>query len=295
MKMATPSIFSLLNPLRFNALHYNSITHAWIHIFGDNFHFGYFSSPNTSLDEATDALIDKMAVFGELSEKAKVLDVGCGIGAPAFYLHRKFGCDVTGISTSDIGVHNAEEESKKRGYRDSVRFRVANGLDNGFADNTFDVVWVMESSHLMKDKRKLLAECHRVLKPGGVMLLCDIMWRRPYTIADRFGYLLRLKSDFIVGAFDHIRSFGLVHMETFDTYINTARQIGFDDVKLIDISEQAVPTFERWKANIAANEARILQTLTARQMKGFMQAADFSKDIFERKIGGYGILKALKR
>lgn len=293
--MRTTTIFSLFNPLRFNASHYNSITDAWKYIFGDNFHFGYFSAPEISLDEATDALIEKMAALGEISEGTKVLDVGCGIGAPAFYLHRKFGCDVTGISTSDIGVHNAEEESKTRGYREKVRFRVANGLDNGFPDNAFDVVWVMESSHLMKDKKKLLAECHRVLKPGGVILLCDIMWQRPYTFADRIGYLLRMKFGFIASSLDYVRSFGMVHMETFEKYQDIAREVGFSKVMLIDISEEAIPTFERWKANIAAKESSILQTLTASQMNGFMLAADLSKDTFERKISGYGILKALKQ
>jgi 27-O-demethylrifamycin SV methyltransferase len=290
--MSTTSVFSLFNPLRFNASHYNSITDAWKHIFGDNFHFGYFTSPSIALDEATDALIDKMAALGELSEQSKVLDVGCGIGNPAFYLHRKFGCDVTGISTSEVGIHDAEEGSKKRGYQEKVRFRVANGLENGFADRTFDVVWVMESSHLMKDKKKLFAECRRVLKPGGVMLLCDIMMRRPFTLTDRLGYLQRMKLDYITGTFDNVKSFGWIRMETFETYKNTAREADFDNVTLIDISEEAIPTFDRWKANIIAKEASIRTTLTARQINSFMQAANLSKDFFQRKIGGYAILKA---
>lgn len=290
--MSAMSIFSLFNPLRFNASHYNSITDAWKHIFGDNFHFGYFTSPSISLNEATDALIDKMAALGDLSERTKVLDVGCGIGTPAFYLHRKFGCDVTGISTSDVGIRDAEAECSKRGYQDKVRFRVANGLDNGFADRVFDVVWVMESSHLMKDKKTLFAECRRVLKPGGVMLLCDIMMRRPFSLTDRLGYLQRMKLDYIPATFDQVKSWGWVRMETFATYQHTVWKVGFDDVTLIDISEEAIPTFDRWKANVIAHEASILTTLTASQINSFMRATDLSKDFFQRGIGGYAILKA---
>jgi 27-O-demethylrifamycin SV methyltransferase len=291
-----PSVTSLITSgrIRFNAFLYNSITDAWKHIFGDNFHFGYFSSPQVSLEEATDALIDQMAALGNFSDKTKVLDVGCGVGNPAFYLHRKFGCDITGITTSEKGVSDAQEASKRRGYQDKVRFRVANALDNGFEDNTFDIAWVMESSHLMRDKRKLFTECYRVLKPGGVILLCDIMMQRPYTIADHLGYLRRLKLGYFTGAFALTRSFGIIKFEAFETYQQLARDAGFHEVKFVDISQETLPTIDCWQANIAANEERILQSLSRSQIKGFIEGTNITRDSFERKIGGYGILKGSK-
>jgi 27-O-demethylrifamycin SV methyltransferase len=279
----------------FNALLYNSITDAWKYILGENFHWGYFSSPDVSLADATDALIDQMAALGNFSAQTKILDVGCGVGNPAFYLHRKFGCDITGISISEKGVYQAEEESKKRGYQEKVRFRVANALDNGFDDNAFDIAWVMESSHLMKDKKKLFAECYRVLKPGGLILLCDIMLRRSYTAADLLDYLRRLKLGYFSDSVSFIRSFGTVRMETFEFYQNTARDAGFDDVKFVDISEQVEPTIDCWRGNIAANKRRILETISPSQIKSFIQAIELSTASFEMKLGGYGILKASKR
>jgi hypothetical protein len=103
-----------------------------------------------------------------------------------------------------------------------------------------------------------------------------------------------MKLGFIIGSIANIRSFGWVRMEPFETYIRCAREVGFEKVDFIDISEQAIPTFERWKANLIANEKTILKTLTVSQVKSFLTATDFSKDLFERKIGGYGILKASK-
>lgn len=292
--MSVMSIFSLFDRLQFNASHYDSITDAWKSIFGDNFHFGFFSSPNLTLDEATDALIDSMASRGEISEGTRVLDVGCGIGSPAFYLHRKYGCDISGISTSEAGIAQAQKESRNRGYDGKVRFRVGDGLNNGFEDEAFDVVWVMESSHLMPNKKKLLAECFRVLKPGGVMLLCDVMLRRSYTLSDRLDLLRQMKFDFVSGTLANFQSFGWIRMEPFETYIRCAREIGFVDVQLTDISEQAIPTFQFWKANLVANEKKVLESLTRRQIESFLAASDFSKELFERGIDGYGILKALK-
>lgn len=289
------SIFHLFDRLQFNASHYDSITDAWKSIFGDNFHFGYFSSPNLTLDEATDALIDKMASLGEISDRASVLDVGCGIGSPAFYLHRKFGCDISGISTSEAGIAEAQQESRNRGYDSKVRFRLGDGLNNGFDDESFDVVWVMESSHLMPNKKYLLAECLRVLKPGGVMLLCDVMLRRSYSLADRLNLLRQMKFGFVSGTLDNFRSFGWIRMEPFERYIRWAREVGFIDVQLTDISEQAIPTFECWKTNLVANEKSVLESLSPRQISGFLAASDFSRALFEQRIDGYGILKAVKK
>jgi 27-O-demethylrifamycin SV methyltransferase len=292
--MSTLSKF-VPNRLRFNAFHYDAITEAWKHIFGSNFHFGYFATPNISLEEATDALIDRMASLGNLSERTKVLDVGCGIGSPAFYLHGKYGCDITGISTSEVGIGDAKTESQRRGYQDYVRFRVANGLDNGFDSETFDVVWVMESSHLVRDKKKLLGECFRVLKPGGVLLLCDVMLRRPFTIADHLGFFRRMGIDYITANVDFFRSFGWIRIEPFETYTTVARAVGFNDITFIDISDETIPTLKWWKDNITAKKESIAQTLTPGQIKGFLVSSDLAKDSLERKIGGYGILSARRK
>jgi len=84
-----------------NDVHYDSITDAWPYILGQNFHWGYFESPKDSLAKATDNLIDKMVSYTPEKDKLNVLDVGCGIGGPAFYLHNKLNWKITGISNSE--------------------------------------------------------------------------------------------------------------------------------------------------------------------------------------------------
>jgi cyclopropane fatty-acyl-phospholipid synthase-like methyltransferase len=152
----------------------------------------------------------------------------------------------------------------------------------------------MESSHLMKDKKKLFAECYRVLKPGGIILLCDIMLQRPYTTVDTLGYLRRLKLNYFTVGVNFVRSFGIFRFETFETYQKMARETGFREVKFVDISQEVIPTVDCWQANIAANEERILETLSRSQIRGFIQSSNVTRDSFQREIGGYGILKASK-
>lgn len=85
--------------------HYNHVTDAWKEFMGNNLHFGYFEHEGVELAEATDALIDKMMGLCNITEDTIILDVGCGIGNPAFYIHTRHRCKIVGISTSERGVN----------------------------------------------------------------------------------------------------------------------------------------------------------------------------------------------
>ena len=161
-----------------NREHYDNITDAWRLIFGDNFHWGLFLSEADDLEAATSNLIDAMADLSASMKGARVLDVGCGIGGPAIHLVEKYHCHVTGISVSSVGIDRARENASKRDLGESLNFELGDAMQMGFEDETFDVAWVMESSHLMPDKPRLISECLRVLKPGGSILLCDLMLTR---------------------------------------------------------------------------------------------------------------------
>ena len=107
-----------------------------------------------------------------------MLDVGCGTGAPACRLARRVRRRVTGITTSAVGVEAGRVRAGAEGVADRVRFEERDGMDNGFPDASFDRTWVLESSHLMRERDRLVAECARVLRPGGRLALCDIVLRR---------------------------------------------------------------------------------------------------------------------
>ena len=180
----TPRTDRLSDFDRVNKKQYDFVTDAWKIIFGDNFHIGYFQSGDETYRQATDNLVFALADMGHLSETMKVLDVGCGIGGPALLLHERFGCDVLGITISEIGVQVATAQASSRGYEAHVTFKLASAQDSRLPDDHFDLVWAMESFHLMPDKRKAFAECHRVLKRGGQFLLSDNMVGRKLSISE---------------------------------------------------------------------------------------------------------------
>ena len=73
---------------------------------------------------------------------------------------------VLGITTSASGVAAATALAAGRGL-DGATFEQRDGTDNGLDDGSFDVVWVLESSHLMRDKDGPAARVRAGPRPGG--------------------------------------------------------------------------------------------------------------------------------
>ena len=148
------------------AAHYDHVHGAWQLIMGEEFHYGLFESADTPLEQATEALTHAMLDRAAVGPGDRVLDVGCGTGRQACDLAAGLSASVLGITTSASGVAAATDLAADRGLAGAV-FEQRDGTDNGLDDGTFDVVWVLESSHLMRDKTALLRECVRVLAPGA--------------------------------------------------------------------------------------------------------------------------------
>ena len=103
-----------------------------------------------------------------LSEDSRVLDVGCGIGGPARYLARTYGCRVDGIDLTPELIETGRVLTERCKLADRVAVQVGNALDLPYPDQTFDVVWCQNVAMNISDKAGLLAGIYRVLKPGGL-------------------------------------------------------------------------------------------------------------------------------
>jgi len=181
----------------------------------------------------------------------------------------------------------AEKKCIEKGYSDKVEFHEADALDNGQAGNNFDVAWVMESSHLMRDKRRLCKENFRVLKNGGSMLLCDLVLRRELTPPDLFKY----RNEFTILE----KTFGKARMATLEFYKEKMIETGFSEVEIYDISEQAQPTLKEWKGNLLLHEDRIVEAVGREYVDEFLLACDITEGFFDQGLFGYGMLKGVKR
>jgi demethylmenaquinone methyltransferase/2-methoxy-6-polyprenyl-1,4-benzoquinol methylase len=115
-------------------------------------------------------------IAAQVGPGERVLDLGCGTGALAVLLARR-GAEVTGIDISPPMLSQAARRVREEGLDDRVALRElgAVDLDTAFPDASFDaVVSTLVFSELSADEIEYtLAECRRILRPGGQLLIAD--------------------------------------------------------------------------------------------------------------------------
>jgi ubiquinone/menaquinone biosynthesis C-methylase UbiE len=123
--------------------------------------------------EAVDTLARKVGI----QPCHYVLDVCSGMGGPARYLAHRYGCRVTGLDITESRYRGSLRLTQLVKLEHLVDFRLGSALDMPFAADTFDVVIGQEAWLHVPDKERLVAECSRVVKAGGVIAFTDVLRR----------------------------------------------------------------------------------------------------------------------
>ena len=121
--------------------------------------------------EATEDMANRLLV----SETDHILDVGSGIGGPARYFARRFGCRVSGIDVTAEFCDVARHLTSLLALEERVSIDQGDALAMPFGAAVFDGVYSMNVSMNIADKRALYHEIHRVLKPGAWLGLSEVV------------------------------------------------------------------------------------------------------------------------
>jgi tocopherol O-methyltransferase len=140
-------------------------------IWGPHIHHGYFETYRETPVEAQEKLMEKLAALMNISPHDKILDAGCGMGGSSLYLAKRYSAKVTGITLSQKQVDIATSAAREDQIQDVV-FKAEDALSmESFSENTFDIVWSLESCEQFYDKELFIRQAFRVLKPGGSLML----------------------------------------------------------------------------------------------------------------------------
>jgi len=123
----------------------------------------------------------------------RILDLATGTGDFAFeFLRRRgFEGEVLGMDFSEEMVRRARKKASARRVSNRVQFRVGDALDIPEPDGYFDVVSVGFGVRNFADLERALLEAHRVLAPGGRLVILDFFRKKE-------NRLLRLYMDHVL-------------------------------------------------------------------------------------------------
>jgi len=159
--------------------------------------------------------------LASLREGETVLDLGSGAGFDCFLATTKVGPNgkVIGVDMTPEMIEKARENAKKGNYG-NVEFRLGEIENLPVADNSVDVLISNCVINLSTDKRRVFMEAFRVVKPGGRLIISDIV-------------LLKELPDFIKNSVEaYIGCLSGAMLK--DEYIKVVKDAGFQEVKLID-------------------------------------------------------------
>ena len=159
--------------------------------------------------------------LSSLMEGEVVLDLGSGAGFDAFLAARKVGekGKIIGVDMTPEMIRKARENAKRGNYG-NVEFRLGEIENLPLPDNSVDVVISNCVINLSPDKERVFKEAFRVLKPGGRLMISDLVLLRklPSYIRDSIEAYIGCVSGAILK----------------EKYVSLIKKVGFQQVKIID-------------------------------------------------------------
>ena len=220
--------------------YYDAMNNALKKISGDYtmLHYPLHENDTDDFPRAQENLTRYCLSFIEPIKGKKVLEVGCGNGVQTKFIHEHYQPGaITGLDLNDgnIRIANLEKERRKLHH---VQFLVDNAQEmKNIPDNSFDAVVNIESAFHYPDKAAFLKELKRVLVPGGVYLIADILTTRKKYEGRQAGWNNKM----------------IFHHWTLDKYINGIEKAGLKLVKQEDITSGIIRGFRNypyWLRNI---------------------------------------------
>lgn len=124
-------------------------------------------------------LYRQIALLTEMSPGLEVLDVASGKGVPLEYFVKEFGVTASGVDIDPAMVEEAEDWSRELGVGQRLQFQSGRSDALPYRDEIFDVAIgeIGLANHC--EPADAIRELVRVTKPGGFIVLVQLVWKAP--------------------------------------------------------------------------------------------------------------------
>jgi pimeloyl-ACP methyl ester carboxylesterase/SAM-dependent methyltransferase len=155
----------------------------------DHANFGYWNGTTHSASEAGERLVERLLQFLP-QRRGTILDVACGKGASTRQLLRDYPSEsITAINISPKQLEQARRNAP------GVTLRAMDAAELDFPDASFDAILCVEAAFHFYTRERFLREALRTLKPGGWLVLSDLLMTRAADERRKFRHIENFLAD----------------------------------------------------------------------------------------------------
>jgi cyclopropane-fatty-acyl-phospholipid synthase len=211
---------------------------------------GFYTAPETTLAEAQVAKLHFVADHLQVTDGARLLDVGCGWGSLVLFMAREYHAHVVGISPAGRQYEFIEQRVAELGL--GARVHIVQGhfedttIDSALIpERGFDGVSMLGSIVHMPDLDHAMRRARGLLRHGGRFYVSESCFRNAAT-----------RATFDTGpGLEFVREsiFGWGDMRPLSDLVRAAEDAGFSVVSVDDLTDDYRRTISDWQANVAAS------------------------------------------
>jgi tocopherol O-methyltransferase len=259
----------------------------WMTLRNPAIHFGYWDESTATHGQSLENMNRVMADVGHVRPGQRILDAGCGVGGGAFWLARNRNALVHCITIVESQALRGRRFARSRGLQGQVSFTCQDFCQTAFPDETFDLVWARESVCHATDKQAFFAEAHRLLRPGGRLVMADFA---------RVTRSLPVEDEGVMATW--LRGWAIPDVTTPAELIQASVSAGFDGVAVRDVTAAVEPSLRRLYriVRVLSPGAGVLYRLRIRSrvQQGNVEGSAAMWHALRRDLWAYVILTAQK-
>ena len=130
-------------------------------------------------------IADQLRAIRSAAAEPTVVDLGCGVGGSLCHLAARLPIRGVGVTLSPVQARLADERIRAAGLQDRIRCLEGDYADPGLDLPAADLAYAIESFAHGPDPIAFFAQCARIVRPGGLLCICDDVLRPAGTRAAR--------------------------------------------------------------------------------------------------------------
>jgi len=243
---------------------------------GEHIHYGIYSQPDEPIHDASRRTVETIAQsLAKIGSDSRVIDLGAGYGGAARYLAKTYGCSVCCLNLSAVQNQRNSQLNEEQNLSRLVEVTQGSFEEIPYADNSFDIVWSQDAILHSGDRRGLFQEIKRVLKSGGEFIFTDPMQSET------------CPPGLLQPAFDRL---GIRDMGSLSFYRQTAKELGFEELQFIDLSENVPKHYRRFGEEVRKRYDEVVQITSPEFAEKTLNSIEPWIERYEQGYMQWGIL-----